>query len=1072
MANRFPLILDTTDGNKIKEIPSGDNLDLRNVSIVDAQNIDALGTINAAGIQINGEELQPGTFTDLNDAPTEYTGSEGLFVRVKADGTGLEFYELGGAEAELNVTNIQVSQSILPNEDVGATIGNPTSRFDGIYANFFQGNIKDNTGSTIFDASTGQIPYSVIVGAPNLISDLENDEGYVKASELRAVIPTFIEDGLVEVEVTNTGDLVGSVIGEDSTVLVDSLTSRINAARLTQNGANNGQTLVWDQATEVWVPGIAGDITGFASNKVDTLTVESGYKITYQDAIGVISAGTLQLDTSNRLDVNNVQVKGGSNVYPEIADSGNIGASDAAFANGYINNIVSSTIEGNLTGDTTGNIQKANLGVFGDNTQGNAGYKLHTIGDIGITGGDLWMNGGSIIGANFEDVTGNFRGSFYGDDSTVIVDGTDNSITGNLKFPGATGTIEGTIIEITASNRIDVTDIQTTGDFIPRFNESGSIGTVARKFDEGNFVTLRADNFSIDTVTANTIETENFVLSGTGTGTLTSASDLVLNSNNRTKVTGGTFQFATLTQTEINDVVLQNGDTAYNTTDNKFEFYENGAWIELHNGTFTGVHVGTVVGDDSTLIIDGTTNKINTPFITGLATFENNVTIQGDLTVTGTTTSIETTNTEISDNVILLNNGEVGAGVSNTTAGIEIDRGSEANVLFVYDDSIDSWTTNGEDFAVGDVNTTTGNLVGFGNITGATGGTISQFTNITGDTGGTISQFTNITGDTGGTISQFTNITGDTGGTISGFTTLTGDTGGNISGFLNITGDTGGTISGFTTLTGDTGGNISGFLNITGDSGGTISGFTTLTGDTGGTISGFLNITGDTGGDIIGFSNITGDATGDISDFGAITGLGTGDITQFVNITGTGAGLISSFTLQGDLQDSIGGTIIDHSNATFTGTFNGNLTGDVSGNATGDHNGTLTGNVTGDVVGSVFSDGSTTLVDAVAGKLVGDYENGTSVINSTSVTSYDLVALQDANINDLYVSNKVYGGATGSIKNVAIGSTPPANSVGAAGDIAGMVAFDATSIYYCIANYTDGLSDIWVKQDWGTTGSW
>ena len=74
MANRFPLILDTTDGNKIKEIPAGDNLDLRNVSIVDAQNIDALGTINAAGIKINGADVQPGAFTDLDDTPTNYTG--------------------------------------------------------------------------------------------------------------------------------------------------------------------------------------------------------------------------------------------------------------------------------------------------------------------------------------------------------------------------------------------------------------------------------------------------------------------------------------------------------------------------------------------------------------------------------------------------------------------------------------------------------------------------------------------------------------------------------------------------------------------------------------------------------------------------------------------------------------------------------------------------------------------------------------------------------------------------------------------------------------------------------------
>jgi len=965
MANRFPLILDTTDGNKIKEIPSGDNLDLRNVSIVDAQNIDALGTINAAGIKINGADIQPGEFIDLDDTPNTLIGSEGLFVRVKADGTGLEFYELGGAEAELNITNLQVSQSILPDVDVGATIGNATSRFDGIYGNFFQGSVKDNTGSTVFDAATGKIPYAAIVGAPNLISDLENDEGYIKATELRAVIPTFIEDGLVEVEVTNTGDLVGSVIGEDSTVLVDSLTSRINAARLTQNGANNGQTLVWDEATQVWVPGIAGDITGFASNKVDLLTVETGYKITFQDATGIIAADTIQLDTTVSTEVNNVKIRSNSNVYPDVDNTGSVGINGNAFANGYINNVVATTIAGDLTGNAIGETHKANAGVFGDNTGVAGSYKLHVIGDLGVTTGNLDLNGGSIISANFEDATGNFRGSFFGDDSTIIVDGTDNSITGNLKFPGATGTIEGTIIELTASNRIETTDIQTTGNFFPRFNESGSIGTVARKFDEGNFVTLRADAFNIDTITASTINTENFVLSGTGTGTLQSNTDLVLQSGNRTTVTGGTFQFPELTQVEIGNIVLQDADTMYNSDTNKFEFRENGSIIQLHVGTFTGVHKGSVQGDDGTSIFNGSTNKITTPTVIGTATFEEDVIVTGDLTVSGTTTTINTEEVNIADNIILLNSNFTGP-TPTESGGIEIERGDEDNKQFVWDEGTDKWSIGAETFNAATVEATT----------------------VTGDATGTISGYLNITGATGGDITQFTNITGDTGGTISGFTTLTGDTGGNISGFLNITGDSGGTISGFTSITGDTGGTVSGFLNITGDTGGTVSGFDAITGDGTGDITQFVNVTGTTTGDLTGFANVTGTTAGSITDFLNVTGTGTGNISQFLNITGAGGGTVSNFSFQGSLLNSTGGTIVDFATDIFTGTFAGDLTG----NATGDHNGTLTGNVTGDIIGSVFSDGSTTLIDAVSGKVVGDYENGTSIIDNNSIESTTITA--------------------------------------------------------------------------------
>ena len=46
-----------------------------------------------------------------------------------------------------------------------------------------------------------------------------------------------------------------------------------------------------------------------------------------------------------------------------------------------------------------------------------------------------------------------------------------------------------------------------------------------------------------------------------------------------------------------------------------------------------------------------------------------------------------------------------------------------------------------------------------------------------------------------------------------------------------------------------------------------------------------------------------------------------------------------------------------------------------------------------------------------------------------------------------------------------------ASSIGATGDVTGDVAVDSTSIYYCTADY-DGATDIWVKQDWGTTGPW
>jgi len=74
------------------------------------------------------------------------------------------------------------------------------------------------------------------------------------------------------------------------------------------------------------------------------------------------------------------------------------------------------------------------------------------------------------------------------------------------------------------------------------------------------------------------------------------------------------------------------------------------------------------------------------------------VIVRGSLEVEGTTTTLESKNTVITDNVIVLNNGETGNGISatnNQEAGIEIDRGALANAKFLFDETI-NWTLGGD----------------------------------------------------------------------------------------------------------------------------------------------------------------------------------------------------------------------------------------------------------------------------------------------------------------------------------------------------------------------------------------
>ena len=73
--------------------------------------------------------------------------------------------------------------------------------------------------------------------------------------------------------------------------------------------------------------------------------------------------------------------------------------------------------------------------------------------------------------------------------------------------------------------------------------------------------------------------------------------------------------------------------------------------------------------------------------VTGNARISGNQTITGDLTVQGTTTTIDSRNLVVEDNIITINENASGA----TDAGIMINRTSENNALFIWDETVDKF---------------------------------------------------------------------------------------------------------------------------------------------------------------------------------------------------------------------------------------------------------------------------------------------------------------------------------------------------------------------------------------------
>ncbi len=113
------------------------------------------------------------------------------------------------------------------------------------------------------------------------------------------------------------------------------------------------------------------------------------------------------------------------------------------------------------------------------------------------------------------------------------------------------------------------------------------------------------------------------------------------------------------------------------------------------NAVRVSIHAAGGVSGVTSIV--GTTNEIevNTAAATATIGLPNNVTVSGNLTVggdlliSGNTTTLNTTQLLIEDNIISLNSGVVGAPSLN--AGVEIVRGSSANVSIRWNESTDKW---------------------------------------------------------------------------------------------------------------------------------------------------------------------------------------------------------------------------------------------------------------------------------------------------------------------------------------------------------------------------------------------
>lgn len=182
MANRFPLIVDTSDNNKVKELPLADNLDVSGGGITGAT------FISTQQLVVNGETVTPfsGSWNDLTDKPTIPTD-----VAELADATNL-------------LDHFSGSWNDLTDKPV-----------------LFSGSYNDLTSKPVIPTDVNQL---------SDVNNLLNTQTYIDWPDITNKPTTIAGFGITDAAPLNgpfIGDLTGSVFGDDSTLLIDAVNSTI-----------------------------------------------------------------------------------------------------------------------------------------------------------------------------------------------------------------------------------------------------------------------------------------------------------------------------------------------------------------------------------------------------------------------------------------------------------------------------------------------------------------------------------------------------------------------------------------------------------------------------------------------------------------------------------------------------------------------------------------------------------------------------------------------------------------------------------------------------------------------------
>ena len=695
---------------------------------VDAQTTTST-TVNATTGNVTTLTAGSMAVSDLTDNRLVVVGTSGELeddANLTWSGTALAVTGAVDVTGDLDVDNINVNGNSITSTDTNGDI-----------------NLTPNgTGEVVISAGLATTLNAVTVNPVTLNATTGNVTTLTATDVINTtLVATNFSSSNVDV---NGGAIDGTPVGAASA----------STGAFTTLSASGTSTVAQVDATILngaTVNATAGNITTLTSPTVDAQTTTSTTLNATTGNITTLTAPTVHAQTTTSTTVNstsgNITTLTGTTVNAQTTTSTGVNATNGNVTTLVATNFSSGNVDVNGGAIDGTNIGAASAGTGAFTTLGASGIST-LAGRIDATAGTastsdatgalvITGTGGAGIGGNINvgggallnvDQTANYDVKVYGANDTSLLwarsaSGYDQVLVGNSA--AVSDLVTGAKLQINTTDSIllpsgttaqrpgSVGGTDTAG--MIRFNTSiadlefydGSAWTTAGS----EFTILASDTFDgDDSTTAFTLGA-----SATTAGVIASINGVVQLPTTAYSVSGTTLTFteapATGDKIEVRRIITTSTVASLESPNGYVQFSAADDGAKIYAGAGAATLRWTVNTDGDLIPAGNITQDLGSASASLGAIYAQDATIWGNLTVTGQTASITTTNSTVEDNLIELNSG---ATSNASDLGLLMERGSTGdNVFMGWDESADRIkfaTTTATATATGDLTLTSANI--------------------------------------------------------------------------------------------------------------------------------------------------------------------------------------------------------------------------------------------------------------------------------------------------------------------------------------------------------------------------